>query len=464
MSDKRNFRETAVASGLVTEDQIRLAAAQLVQRYGGRTSVEISNRKLASQLVKMKVVTAYQADQLLSGRRKLKLGAYVITDWIGQGGMGQVFKAVHEMLGRECAIKVLPLHKNTPDSISNFRREIRAQAKLDHANLVRAFDAGEDGNVHYLVVEYVPGTDLRRYVRTKGKLTVQLAANIVKQAAEGLSHAHERDLIHRDVKPGNILVTPDGIAKVSDLGLAFYINDPNDPRIGKIVGTADYLSPEQIKTPLEVTTVSDIYSLGCTLYYAITGKVPFPGGTPKSKARRHLEETPWHPRRFNEEVSDEFVDLIGDMMEKNPAERIQTAEEVAERLAPWASDESLLVSDEVARPRWMPPPMDSIDDQDTDPDDIAEMAMSELSESSNSSNLNPTVSMNDPNQDTGSFVGSGNTKPPPPLSTISGQYKQAGRLEFETPSYSVQWVFATGTICMIIGVLIGILIGMFISG
>ena len=464
MSDKRNFRDNAVKSDLVTEDQIRLAAAQLLQRNGGRTAVDISDRKLASQLVKMKVLTAYQADQLLSGRRKLKLGAYVITDWIGQGGMGQVFKAVHEMLGRESAIKVLPLHKNTPESISNFRREIRAQAKLDHANLVRAFDAGEDGNVHYLVVEYVPGTDLRRYVRTKGKLTVQLAANIVKQAAEGLAHAHERDLIHRDVKPGNILVTPDGVAKVSDLGLAFYINDPNDPRIGKIVGTADYLSPEQIKTPLEVTTVSDIYSLGCTLYYAITGKVPFPGGTPKSKARRHLEETPWHPRRFNEEVSDEFVDLIGDMMEKNPAERIQTAEEVAERLAPWASDESLLVSDEVARPRWMPPPMDSIDDQDTDPGDIAEMAMSELSESSISSNLNPTVSMSDPNQDTGSFVSGGNKKPPPPMSTISGQYKQAGRLEFEAPTYSLQWVFATGTICLVIGVLLGILIGMFISG
>ena len=464
LNDNRKFRENALASGLVTEDQLRLAAAQLIERYSGRTSVEISDRKLASQLVKMKSVTAYQADQLLSGRRKLKLGAYVITDWIGQGGMGQVFKAVHEMLGRESAVKVLPLHKNTPDSISNFRREIRAQAKLDHANLVRAFDAGEDGNVHYLVVEYVPGTDLRRYVRTKGKLTVQMAANIVQQAAEGLAHAHERDLIHRDVKPGNILVTPDGTAKVSDLGLAFYINDPNDPRIGKIVGTADYLSPEQIKTPLEVTTVSDIYSLGCTLYYAITGKVPFPGGTPKSKARRHLEETPWHPRRFNEEVSDEFVDLIGDMMEKDPAERIQTAEEVAERLAPWASDESLLVSDEVARPRWMPPPMDSADDQDTDPGDIAEMAMSELSESS-VSHINPTVSINDANQDTGSFVSSNpKNKPPPPLSTISGQYKAAGRLEYQAPTYSLQWVFATGTICLVIGVLIGVLIGIFVSG
>ena len=411
----------------------------------------------------MKVVTAYQADQLMSGRKKLKLGAYVITDWIGQGGMGQVFKAIHEMLGRESAIKVLPLHKNTPDSIANFRREIRAQAKLDHPNLVRAFDAGEDGNVHYLVVEYVPGTDLRRLVRTKGKLTVQQAANIVKQAAEGLAHAHDRELIHRDVKPGNILVTPDGIAKVSDLGLAFYVNDTNDPRIGKIVGTADYLSPEQIKTPTEVTTVSDIYSLGCTLYYSITGKVPFPGGTPKSKARRHLEETPWHPRRFNEEVSDEFVDLIGDMMEKNPAERIQTAEEVAERLAPWASEDGILLNEEMSRPRWMPAPLDAVDDQDTDPSDIAEMAMSEISDTSPSGNINQTISIADPGQETGSgsFISSTGNKPPPPLSsTISGQYKAAGHLADETPTVTVKTMFTIAVACGIVGLLVGVLVGL----
>ena len=461
MSDHRKFRESATASGLVTEDQLRLAAAQIMQKNAGRQvqTIEISDKKLASQLVKMKVITAYQADQLMSGRKKLKLGAYVITDWIGQGGMGQVFKAIHEMLGRESAIKVLPLHKNTPESIANFRREIRAQAKLDHPNLVRAFDAGEDGNVHYLVVEYIPGTDLRRLVRTKGKLTVQQAANIVKQAAEGLAHAHDRDLIHRDIKPGNILVTPDGIAKVSDLGLAFYLNDRNDPRLGKIVGTADYLSPEQIKTPLDVTTVSDIYSLGCTLYYSITGKVPFPGGTPKSKARRHMEETPWHPRRFNEEVSDEFVDLIGDMMEKNPAERIQTAEEVAERLAPWASDESLMVSEEMSRPRWMPAPIESIDDQDTDPSDIADMAMSELSDASPSSNLHPTLGINDPGHDTGSFI-SQSKKPPPPLSSISGQYKAAGHLSDETPKVSVKTMFAATIIAGALGILVGVLIGL----
>ena len=251
MSPRHNFQATAIKSKLVTEDQVRDAINLIVNSRGGdpRIATEIDDRALATQLVEMKVLSTYQADQLMTGRWKLNLGPYIITGWIGQGGMGQVFKAVHEMLGRESAVKVLPRHKSTDEAIESFRREIRAQAKLDHPNLVRAFDAGEDGNVHYLVVEYVPGTDLRRLVRTKGKLTVQQAANIIKQAAEGLGHAHHRGLIHRDIKPGNILVTSDGVAKLSDLGLAFYLNDNTDPRAGKIVGTADYLSPEQIRTP-----------------------------------------------------------------------------------------------------------------------------------------------------------------------------------------------------------------------
>ena len=127
----------------------------------------------------------------------------------------------------------------------------------------------------------------------------------------------------------------------------------SDPRHGKVVGTADYLSPEQIRNPKDITSVSDIYSLGCTLYYAVTGKVPFPGGSAKNKARRHLEETPWHPRRFNEEVSDEFVDLIADMMEKEPSARLPSASEVAQRLEPWASDLSPISTGQMTRSRWM---------------------------------------------------------------------------------------------------------------
>jgi serine/threonine protein kinase len=315
-------------------------------------------------LVEMGVLTAYQADQLKSGRRKLSLGPYIVTDWIAQGGMGQVFKAVHEMMGREVAIKVLPLSKSTPEAIAKFNREIRTQAQLDHPNLVRAYDAGHDGNVHFLVTEYVPGADLRRLVRNEGKLTMQQAAQIISQAALGLEHAHERGLIHRDVKPGNILVTPKGVAKVSDLGLSGWLDEGrNDPRAGKVVGTPDYLSPEQIKTPAKITPSSDIYSLGCTLYYATTGKVPFPGGTAAEKARRHCEDTPWHPRRFSPDISEEFVEIIADMMEKEPADRIPSAAEVVARLEPWASQSAeALPTRRLARSPWTPPPLPGSDE------------------------------------------------------------------------------------------------------
>ena len=362
------FRRTALKSNLVTEDQIQAAIAEIQKSKSSRIpATAIDEKQLAAKLVEMKVISAYQADQLKAGRAKLDLGSYIITDWIGQGGMGQVFKAVHNMMDRECAVKVLPLSKATPDAIANFSREIRSQAKLDHPNLVRAYDAGEDGNVHYLVVEYVPGTDLRRLVRSKGKLSIQQAANIIMQAAEGLEYAHQSGLLHRDVKPGNILVTPDGIGKVSDLGLAGFIHDAEDPRFGKTVGTADYLSPEQIRTPMHITKATDIYSLGCTLYYAISGKVPFPGGNSRSKARRHIEETPWHPRRFNEEVSDEFVDVIADMMEKDPANRIASAAEVAARLSAWASDDNPLLTEQMTnRSRWMKAPVPT----STNPEDL----------------------------------------------------------------------------------------------
>ncbi len=355
------FRTSALASKLITQEQLDRVEAAIRSLPSGPAARGVSDEELAAKLVELDVLTSYQADQLKEGRTKLNLGPYIITDWIGQGGMGQVFKAVHEMMGRESAVKVLPLNKSTPQAIVNFTREIRTQAQLDHPNLVRAYDAGHDGNVYYLVTEFVPGMDLRRYIRTQTQgqpLSVQQAANIISQAAKGLDYAHQRGLLHRDVKPGNILVTPDGRAKVSDLGLAGFIHlAEEDPRAGKIVGTADYLSPEQIRSPREITAASDIYSLGCTLYYAVTGKVPFPGGTTREKARRHLEDTPWHPRRFNPEISEEFVEIVADMMEKDPAARMQTAAEVCQRLEPWASDAVALPSQRMTKSPWMPPPL-----------------------------------------------------------------------------------------------------------
>lgn len=360
------FQAASIASGLINQQQLEycLRVARHRQAEQG-VSVEtlIPDRLLADILVEQGVVTAYQADQLLAGRTKLSLGPYIVTDWIGQGGMGQVFKAVHEVMGRVCAVKVLPLARATLQSRQNFLREIRMQASLDCPYLVRAFDAGQDGNVHYLVTEYVPGSDLRRLVKSRGALPVPQAAKIIMQAALGLDYAHRQGLVHRDVKPGNILVTPEGDAKVSDVGLAGFANDLiNDPRAGKIVGTTDYLSPEQIRTPLDIQSASDIYSLGCTLYYALCGKVPFPGGDTKSKLRRHLEETPWHPRKFAPDVPEDFVDIIADMMEKDPAKRIASAAQVAARLEPWVSDDQDLGSVGLTRSPWMAPPPPSHED------------------------------------------------------------------------------------------------------
>ncbi|MBM4003929.1 MAG: serine/threonine protein kinase [Planctomycetes bacterium] len=354
----RTFRNSAVLSGLITREQIAQSIEMLTAQLGLPPGSEISEDELAAKLVELGAITSYQADQLRVGRTKLNLGPYIITDFIAAGGMGQVFKAVHKMMGRECAVKVLPRNLATEDRIQNFTKEIRTQAQLDHPHLVRAYDAGHDGKVHFLVTEYVPGTDLRRLVRSRGPLPMQLAASIIFQAASGLEYAHNRDLIHRDVKPGNILVTPDGVAKVSDLGLSFSASDSeSDPRLNKIVGTPDYLSPEQIKSPREITRASDIYSLGCTLYYAVCGKVPFPGGSPSEKAKRHLEETPWHPRRFNPEISEEFVEVIGDMMEKSPDKRIQSAQEVAARLEPWAGEANPIPSLYLTNERWTAPPI-----------------------------------------------------------------------------------------------------------
>lgn len=356
--NKSVFQQSALASGLVTQEELD-EALELIRSSSRKPDKPINDERLAKKLVALGRLNRWQAEQLREGRTTFNLGPYHITDSIGQGGMGQVFKAEHSIMNRVVAVKVLPKHKSTPEAIAGFAREIRTQAQLDHENLVRAYDAGHDRSVHFLVTEFVPGTDLRRLIRRQGRVSMPAAANIISQAAKGLAYAHSRGLIHRDVKPGNLLVTPDGHTKVSDLGLAGFFDESEqtDARGGKVVGTADYLAPEQISDPDRPTPLSDIYSLGCTLYYAVTGKVPFPGGTARDKARSHCQTMPLDPRRLNPELSDEFVEVIADMMAKNPADRIQTAGEVMARLAPWANSEALALSHEVrvAAPIPIPP-------------------------------------------------------------------------------------------------------------
>ncbi len=343
------FERCAVASGLLSEQQLAEAVSALRWATGDEPDnapgvdeepgVDGPSKaaRLADRLVETGELNPWQAKQLLDGQTRFHLGPYRIVDSLGQGGMGQVFRARHTLLGREVAVKVLPRKKSTPEAVAAFAREVRAQASLNHENLVQAYDAGFDAKVYYLVSEYVPGSDLRKLVRRLGPLDMQAAACIITQVAKGLGHAHKNDLIHRDVKPANVLVTPEGRAKLSDLGLAGPLGGDaeNDPRFGKIVGTPDYLSPDHIKAPWAPTPAWDIYSLGCTLYYAVTSKVPFPGGSTSDKARAHCQMRPLDPRRLNPTLSAEFVDVIADMMAKEPAERIQTARQVVSRLAPW---------------------------------------------------------------------------------------------------------------------------------
>ncbi len=347
MNDPRrlNFEKCALFNGLLTAQQ--LDEARLALRNGGAPGTPgpavaaPTDQELSEKIVEMGLLNAWQAKQLLDGRTKFNLGAYRIIDSIGQGGMGHVFKAEDPILKRVVAIKVLPRDKSTPEAIANFTREIQALGSLNHPKLVRAVDAGKDGNVNFLVTEYVPGSDLRKLVRRSGPLSMEAAANVISQVAEGLHHAHQQGIVHRDVKPGNVLVTPEGDAKLSDLGLAgpmYSSNADQDPRYGKIVGTADYLSPDHILEPWNPVPAWDIYSLGCTLYYAVTGKVPFPGGTTSDKARAHCSLKPLDPRRLNHQLSDAFVDVVADMMAKEPAQRVPSALAVIDRLAPWARE------------------------------------------------------------------------------------------------------------------------------
>lgn len=338
------LQRTALASRLVSLPQLEEAVGEILREEPFRNySVDqIPDGLLGELLIQKGTLNRWQVEQLKAGRTKFTLGPYRIVDAIGRGGMGHVFKGVHELLGRVEAIKVLPRAKSTPEAVASFLREIRAQAQLDHPNLVRVVYADCDGDTHFLVTEYVPGIDLRRMVRRLGALSVGAAASAIVQTAHGLEYAHRKGLVHRDVKPGNLLVRPDGEVKVIDLGLAWYLDDSvaqsfSDGR-QRVVGTADYLAPEAITSPKRIMPVSDVYSLGCTLYYAITGKVPFPGGNTAEKMQRHLTEAVRDPRQFSPGLPTDLVQIMMHMLEKDPAKRLPSAAVAAQKLAPWATE------------------------------------------------------------------------------------------------------------------------------
>jgi serine/threonine protein kinase len=358
--DQPRFRETALASTLVDEAQLVAAAASLAGVLDPATATQADwDQAVADRLVQEKLLTPFQARELLAGRKRFRLGQYTVLDEVARGGMGQVFRAEHAMMGREVAVKVLPRAKSTPESEAAFRREMRMLGRLDHENLVRAYDAGYDAMVYYLVTELVPGLDLKRQVQKHGPLDEATAASLIGQAARGLAYAHEQGLVHRDVKPGNLIVMPDGRVKVLDLGLAGSQIEEESSRLGRVVGTMDYIAPEQIRTPDDVGPSADIYALGCTLYYAVTGQVPFPGGTRREKMQRHLSATPTPVGELAPRLSPDFCRLIEAMMTKDPAERLKSAGEVAERLRRWAPAGTPWPSNslKLERPAVEPPPL-----------------------------------------------------------------------------------------------------------
>ena len=332
------FRNTALASSLVDATAIDSAEEIVRSTLGEGGPSSRWDQAVADVLVERGTLTRFQATQMLAGRRKLTLGQYRILDVLGQGGMGQVFRAEHAMMGREVAVKVLPRAKSTPDTEAAFQREIRMLGRLDHPNLVRALDAGHDGKVFYLVTELVEGVDLRKQVLKYGTLDEVAAAAVVSQVARGLAYAHVEGLVHRDVKPGNILVTPAGRAKLLDVGLAGSVLESESTRLGRVVGTMDYMAPEQIRSPDTVGPAADVYGLGCTLYFVLAGQVPFPGGTRQEKARRQLTELPAPIQKFAPGVSDAFCRVVEAMMDKDPVQRIGTADAVIEWLRPWTPD------------------------------------------------------------------------------------------------------------------------------
>jgi serine/threonine protein kinase len=329
------FRRALAASGLV-DGLLLHRIAEEVSALRPKSADE-QDRLYAERLVAEGRLNPWQVDQLRQGRTKFTLGPYRVLDTLGAGGMGHVFKAEHELLGRVEAVKVLPRNKTTPEAIAGFRHEIRAQAQLDHPNLVRVSYADRDGDTYFFVTEFIDGIDLRRLVRRHGALAEPLAAAVVAQAALAIDYAHRRGLVHRDVKPGNLLITRGGLVKVTDLGLAWYLDGETSPSVpqgsGKVVGTSDYLAPEAIRHPDRVLPASDIYGLGCTLYYAVTGKVPFPGGNHVTKLKRQVSEQPVDPRRISPGTSDAMASLVAQMMAKDPAARPPSAAFVAEALA-----------------------------------------------------------------------------------------------------------------------------------
>jgi serine/threonine protein kinase len=265
---------------------------------------------------------------------------YRVVRLVGAGGMGAVYEAEHRVMQRPVALKVIKrAYISNADALKRFRREIRNAARLSHPNIVTTYDAEDAGETHFLVMEYVAGIDLGRLVQERGPLPVDRACDYARQAALGLHHAFEKDMVHRDLKPHNLMRTPDGRVKILDFGLAHFASEAADAAgltsTGIVLGTVDYIAPEQADNAHQADIRSDIYSLGCTLYHLLAGQPPFPTGTSLQKVMAHVNENPQPLTKLRDDLPEGLMSVLERMMAKNPRDRYQTPSEVAFALEPF---------------------------------------------------------------------------------------------------------------------------------
>jgi serine/threonine protein kinase len=333
------FLELVRKSGLVEGEALGQLIAELKSTAGedALADAEVVSKKF----IDAGLLTKWHCDKLLEGRHKgFFLKKYKLLDEIGRGGMSVVYLAEHTLLKRLAAIKILPKNRVEDSSyLARFHREASAAAQLDHKNIVRVYDTDNLDKTHFLAMEYVEGRDLQQIVKAEGPLDYLPAAEYIRQAAEGLANAHKNGLIHRDVKPANLLVDKKGVVKVLDLGLARFTDEDKCSLTvaydENVLGTADYLAPEQAIDSHGVDLRADIYSLGCTMYFLLTARPPFPEGTLPQRLMQHQKQMPASIRDFRPDVPVELVDICMKMIAKKPDQRYQTMYDVARWLNSW---------------------------------------------------------------------------------------------------------------------------------
>ena len=314
-----------------------LLSADRVTDYSGQADAGIE--VLLSKLVQDGHITSFQSKKLKAGKSSdIYFGDYVVIDKLGQGGMGTVLLAKHQRMDRLVAIKILPITVlESKDAVARFYQEVKVAAKLTHPNIVHAYDAGEHHGFHYLVMEYVPGYDLAEVLSQLGPVPLSMALDYLKQACKGLDYAHRKGIVHRDVKPSNILLSDEGDIKILDMGLARICDSTFNQAMtqltttGQVMGTVEYMSPEQAEDTRQADQRSDIYSLGCTFYRLLTGKSPFTRDTVVKTILAHRTDS---IPALNTGVpeNDSVNRLFQKMVAKQPEDRFQTVSELMETI------------------------------------------------------------------------------------------------------------------------------------